>query len=168
MALYGAIPVMLSHSAQRTMGIFWLNAAETWVDISSNTAGKVRHTQLVSKSFSPLFPVRHLSTTLCIDIEGYSQREHTPSYPYSGSLWLCRQCLARCWTTFRAPVRRHRQTCVGSQRAASSTSSSCWDPLPLMSSPSTPHSQVRLPLQKPSSYSQSTSLFPLPSSPSHT
>uniref|UniRef100_A0A674D3F8 Neutral alpha-glucosidase AB n=1 Tax=Salmo trutta TaxID=8032 RepID=A0A674D3F8_SALTR len=42
MALYGAIPVMLSHSAQRTMGIFWLNAAETWVDISSNTAGKVR------------------------------------------------------------------------------------------------------------------------------
>uniref|UniRef100_A0A673WYI1 Glucosidase II alpha subunit n=1 Tax=Salmo trutta TaxID=8032 RepID=A0A673WYI1_SALTR len=40
MALYGAIPVMLSHSAQRTMGIFWLNAAETWVDISSNTSGK--------------------------------------------------------------------------------------------------------------------------------
>ncbi|XP_073676318.1 neutral alpha-glucosidase AB [Garra rufa] len=40
MALYGAIPVMLAHNTQRTMGIFWLNAAETWVDISSNTAGK--------------------------------------------------------------------------------------------------------------------------------
>lgn len=88
MALYGAIPVMLSHSAQRTMGIFWLNAAETWVDISSNTAGKVRHTQLVSKSFSPLFPVRHLSTTLCIDIEGYSQREtkHPPTLVLSGCI----------------------------------------------------------------------------------
>ncbi len=42
MALYGSIPVMLAHNTQRTMGIFWLNAAETWVDISSNTAGKVR------------------------------------------------------------------------------------------------------------------------------
>lgn len=42
MALYGAVPVMLAHNAQRTMGIFWLNAAETWVDISSNTAGKVK------------------------------------------------------------------------------------------------------------------------------
>lgn len=42
MALYGSVPVMLAHNAQRTMGIFWLNAAETWVDISSNTAGKVR------------------------------------------------------------------------------------------------------------------------------
>lgn len=50
MALYGAIPVMLSHSAQRTMGIFWLNAAETWVDISSNTAGKVRPTHTHSQS----------------------------------------------------------------------------------------------------------------------
>lgn len=33
---------MLAHNAQRTTGIFWLNAAETWVDISSNTAGKVK------------------------------------------------------------------------------------------------------------------------------
>lgn len=41
MALYGSVPVMLAHSTQQTMGIFWLNAAETWVDISSNTAGKV-------------------------------------------------------------------------------------------------------------------------------
>lgn len=41
MALYGAVPVLISHSTERTMGIFWLNAAETWVDISSNTAGKV-------------------------------------------------------------------------------------------------------------------------------
>ena len=42
MSLYGAIPVMLAHNTQRTSAIFWLNAAETWVDISSNTAGKVR------------------------------------------------------------------------------------------------------------------------------
>ncbi|XP_077433473.1 neutral alpha-glucosidase AB isoform X2 [Vanacampus margaritifer] len=40
MAIYGSVPVMLAHNAQRTTGMFWLNAAETWVDISSNTAGK--------------------------------------------------------------------------------------------------------------------------------
>ncbi|KAK3509287.1 hypothetical protein QTP70_028587 [Hemibagrus guttatus] len=37
MALYGSVPVLISHNAQRTMGVFWLNAAETWVDISSST-----------------------------------------------------------------------------------------------------------------------------------
>lgn len=42
MALYGSVPVLLGHSPHRDLGIFWLNAAETWVDISSNTAGKVR------------------------------------------------------------------------------------------------------------------------------
>lgn len=41
MALYGSVPVLLAHSSHRDLGIFWLNAAETWVDISSNTAGKV-------------------------------------------------------------------------------------------------------------------------------
>lgn len=42
MALYGSVPLIVAHNTQRTTGIFWLNAAETWVDISSNTAGKVR------------------------------------------------------------------------------------------------------------------------------
>lgn len=42
MALYGSVPLMVAHNTDRTTGIFWLNAAETWVDISSNTAGKVR------------------------------------------------------------------------------------------------------------------------------
>eukprot|EP00897_Mesotaenium_endlicherianum_P006689 jgi/Mesen1/6048/ME000308S05242 len=31
--LYGAIPLMLSHSPVRTTGFFWLNAAEMWVDV---------------------------------------------------------------------------------------------------------------------------------------
>lgn len=56
MALYGSVPVMVAHSAQRTTGIFWLNAAETWVDISSNTAGKVCGGVVISskKSWSGL------------------------------------------------------------------------------------------------------------------
>uniref|UniRef100_A0A4W5MYU6 Glucosidase II alpha subunit a n=1 Tax=Hucho hucho TaxID=62062 RepID=A0A4W5MYU6_9TELE len=39
MALYGAVPVLLSHNTHRTMGLFWLNAAETWVDVSSGQVG---------------------------------------------------------------------------------------------------------------------------------
>lgn len=37
MALYGAIPYMISHKPGYTVGILWLNAAETWVDISKPT-----------------------------------------------------------------------------------------------------------------------------------
>jgi alpha 1,3-glucosidase len=36
MSLYGAIPLLLSHSAEQTAAVFWLNAAETFVDISTN------------------------------------------------------------------------------------------------------------------------------------
>ncbi|KAJ7307596.1 hypothetical protein JRQ81_009628 [Phrynocephalus forsythii] len=46
MALYGSVPVLLAHNAHRTLGIFWLNAAETWVDITSNTAGKTPQTDV--------------------------------------------------------------------------------------------------------------------------
>ncbi|KAJ1734480.1 hypothetical protein LPJ61_001049 [Coemansia biformis] len=34
MALYGSIPLMLAHSAEATVGVLWLNAAETWVDVA--------------------------------------------------------------------------------------------------------------------------------------
>ena len=33
--------VNLFYSEKKTVGIFWHNAAETWIDISSNTADKV-------------------------------------------------------------------------------------------------------------------------------
>ena len=34
MTLYGSIPFMQAHSKDSTVGVFWLNAAETWVDIT--------------------------------------------------------------------------------------------------------------------------------------
>jgi alpha 1,3-glucosidase len=41
MALYGAIPLLLSHAsnsnAHQSAAVFWLNAAETFVDISSTS-----------------------------------------------------------------------------------------------------------------------------------
>ncbi|KIV86341.1 hypothetical protein PV11_01956 [Exophiala sideris] len=37
MTLYGSIPFMQAHKKDSTIGVFWLNAAETWVDIVKST-----------------------------------------------------------------------------------------------------------------------------------
>ncbi|KAM4586157.1 neutral alpha-glucosidase AB isoform 4-T4 [Fundulus diaphanus] len=72
MALYGGVPVMLAHNAQRTTGIFWLNAAETWVDISSNTAGKTVFGKMLDfvqgSSETPQTDVRWISESGIIDV----------------------------------------------------------------------------------------------------
>lgn len=46
MALYGSIPFMLGHSKDKTVGVFWMNAAETWIDIEKikSTSGSNRKT----------------------------------------------------------------------------------------------------------------------------
>lgn len=33
MALYGSVPFMMSHKSGASVGVFWLNAAEMWVDV---------------------------------------------------------------------------------------------------------------------------------------
>ncbi len=33
MALYGSVPLLFAHNEDVSTGVFWLNAAETWVDI---------------------------------------------------------------------------------------------------------------------------------------
>ncbi|KAJ1720544.1 glucosidase II, partial [Coemansia erecta] len=38
MALYGSIPFMLAHSVEATVGVLWLNASETWVDVVTRKA----------------------------------------------------------------------------------------------------------------------------------
>ncbi|CRK87777.1 CLUMA_CG001536, isoform A [Clunio marinus] len=38
MALYGSVPIIYGHGAGATTGIFWQNAAETWVDIAGISA----------------------------------------------------------------------------------------------------------------------------------
>lgn len=45
MALYGAVPVIYGHGAERSVGVYWQNAAETWVDIyNTNTEKNVMST----------------------------------------------------------------------------------------------------------------------------
>lgn len=40
MTLYGAIPFMQAHRKNSSAGVFWLNAAETWVDITKGKEAK--------------------------------------------------------------------------------------------------------------------------------
>ncbi|XP_059616184.1 neutral alpha-glucosidase AB [Phlebotomus argentipes] len=40
MALYGAVPVLYGHGEGNTAGVYWQNAAETWVDIYNANAKK--------------------------------------------------------------------------------------------------------------------------------
>ncbi|XP_035118879.1 neutral alpha-glucosidase AB isoform X5 [Callithrix jacchus] len=71
MALYGSVPVLLAHNPHRDLGIFWLNAAETWVDISSNTAGKTLFGKMMDylqgSGETPQTDVRWMSETGIID-----------------------------------------------------------------------------------------------------
>lgn len=58
MALYGSIPIMLGHnptgSKHRSVGVFWNNPSETWVDIYDNQSsdGKLTHWMSESGSFN--------------------------------------------------------------------------------------------------------------------
>ncbi len=40
MTLYGAIPFMQAHRKDSSVGVFWLNAAETWIDITKGKDSK--------------------------------------------------------------------------------------------------------------------------------
>ena len=46
MALYAAVPFVMTHKEDATVGLFWLNAAETWVDVkkSGTNSGGVMET----------------------------------------------------------------------------------------------------------------------------
>ena len=49
MALYASVPFMIAHNKVRTTGLFWLNAAETWVDIKKDVPKQVE-THWISES----------------------------------------------------------------------------------------------------------------------
>uniref|UniRef100_A0A8C3QLK3 Glucosidase II alpha subunit n=1 Tax=Cyanoderma ruficeps TaxID=181631 RepID=A0A8C3QLK3_9PASS len=72
MALYGSVPLLLAHRPRLSLGIFWLNAAETWVDIGSNTAGKTLFGKLLDYmqggGETPQTEVRWMSESGVIDV----------------------------------------------------------------------------------------------------
>jgi mannosyl-oligosaccharide alpha-1,3-glucosidase len=62
MALYGSIPFMMGHAAGRTLGLLWLNTAETWIDTERmSTDGGV----------TPLVATHWFSETGTIDVWGF-------------------------------------------------------------------------------------------------
>ena len=50
MAVYGSIPLIISHSAEATVGVLWMNAAETWVDVAKDKGNNVVDTHWYSET----------------------------------------------------------------------------------------------------------------------
>ncbi len=48
MALYGSIPFMVAHAEDKTVGVLWLNAAETFIDVFDGS-------EVFTNSFIDLF-----------------------------------------------------------------------------------------------------------------
>ncbi|KAI8458047.1 galactose mutarotase-like-domain-containing protein [Phakopsora pachyrhizi] len=75
MALYGALPLMKAHCTGSTVGVFWLNSAETWVDVEKE------QTKLdVKRSWK-------LSTTLTSLSEAHD-RDKGPSDTTTTTHWI--------------------------------------------------------------------------------
>ncbi|KAI9732003.1 MAG: hypothetical protein M1834_004454 [Cirrosporium novae-zelandiae] len=103
MTLYGAIPFMHAHRKDSTVGIFWLNSAETWIDIvkskpSSNplslgTSGKATtKTHWFSESgildvFIFLGPTPKDLTSLYGELTGYTQLPQQFSIAHHQCRW---------------------------------------------------------------------------------
>ncbi|EYC26665.1 hypothetical protein Y032_0010g897 [Ancylostoma ceylanicum] len=53
MALYGSVPYMVAPNSKRTVGLLWLNSAETWIDIEHITADKGPLAKIVADVDTP-------------------------------------------------------------------------------------------------------------------
>ncbi|RCN40635.1 glycosyl hydrolase, family 31 [Ancylostoma caninum] len=72
MSLYVAIPYIVAHKKNATVGALWLNAAETWIDTSSSASQKGFFRSVIDKVMSsenvPHFDAHFMSETGVIDI----------------------------------------------------------------------------------------------------
>lgn len=50
MALYGAVPLLVAHDERKTSAMLWLNAAETFIDISDGSDDRTRRAHWISES----------------------------------------------------------------------------------------------------------------------
>ena len=55
MALYGAVPFMMSHKKDLTVGLLWLNSAEMWIDIEKNVNSGVSSHWMAESGIVDLF-----------------------------------------------------------------------------------------------------------------
>ncbi|QUC22496.1 uncharacterized protein UV8b_06737 [Ustilaginoidea virens] len=102
MTLYGAIPFMQAHRKDSSVGVFWLNAAETWVDIvkerdaknplSLGKASQSTHTHWMSESgildaFVFLGPTPRDLTQKYGELTGYTAMPQEFSIGYHQCRW---------------------------------------------------------------------------------
>ncbi|PFH60093.1 hypothetical protein XA68_11481 [Ophiocordyceps unilateralis] len=103
MTLYGAIPLMQAHRKDSTVGVFWLNAAETWIDIvkgqssvNAKTLGPgpktSTHTHWISESglldvFVLMGPTPHHLTRTYGELTGYTAMPQEFSIGYHQCRW---------------------------------------------------------------------------------
>jgi mannosyl-oligosaccharide alpha-1,3-glucosidase len=103
MTLYGSIPFMQAHRKDSTVGVFWLNAAETWIDITKKKAASNplslgissktdTHTHWISESglldvFVFLGPTPKDVTNSYGELTGYSQLPQEFSIGYHQCRW---------------------------------------------------------------------------------
>lgn len=103
MTLYGSIPFMQAHNKESSAGVFWLNAAETWVDLiksksianalSLGLGGHVdTHTHWMSESgildvFVMMAPTPAELSRLYGELTGYSQLPPSFAIGYHQSRW---------------------------------------------------------------------------------
>ncbi|CAG8577625.1 6666_t:CDS:2 [Scutellospora calospora] len=59
MAIYGSIPFMMAHRKDSSAVIFWINAAETWIDITKNKEDKVLNIILQNYKLTPTSTSTH-------------------------------------------------------------------------------------------------------------
>lgn len=72
MALYGAVPYVVGHNEERTVGVMWLNPSETWIDVKSSFADKSIFRSLLDKFKTdpevPQIDTHWISETGLIDV----------------------------------------------------------------------------------------------------
>lgn len=70
LGIYGSVPYLLAHKRGRTLGIFWLNASETLVEINTEPAGEPTSTQMGPVAAKPKVKtdVRWMSESGIIDV----------------------------------------------------------------------------------------------------
>lgn len=54
LGLYGSVPLLLAHKPKRSVGVFWLNASETLLDICTSKEGPKSTEEARNTSLLPL------------------------------------------------------------------------------------------------------------------
>ncbi|XP_016890009.1 neutral alpha-glucosidase C isoform X2 [Cynoglossus semilaevis] len=67
LGLYGSVPLLVAHKPHRTLGVFWLNASETFVNINSSDSQDDQTPPVKRRRTQPLTDVHFLSESGVID-----------------------------------------------------------------------------------------------------